>query len=88
MLPQRGVLVFNRVGGAKSAPFRGDLATNYAMRILGQQHAQDAVRAKLEAMRKASESKIVYSAGYKPPTPAAAGAAGVAPAPAAAPAKK
>lgn len=95
LLPQRGVLVFNRVAGAKSAPFKGDLATNYAMRLLAQQHAQAAVRTKLEALRKASESKITYSAGFKPPPPAAttpaaapaAPAAAPAPAPAAPPAK-
>jgi EpsD family peptidyl-prolyl cis-trans isomerase len=92
LLPQRGVLVFNRVAGAKSAPFRGDLATNYAMRLLGQQRAQGAVRTRLEAMRKAADSKIVYSADFKPPPPSAATVAPApgapAAAPAAAPAKK
>jgi EpsD family peptidyl-prolyl cis-trans isomerase len=92
VVPQRGVLVFNRVSGAKSAPFHGDLATNYAMRALSQQHAQDAVRKRLEALRKGSESKIVYSAGFKPPPPSAATAAPASGAPAAAapaaPAKK
>lgn len=83
LLPQRGVLVFNRVAGAKSVPFKGDLATNYAMRALSQQHAQGAVRTRLEAMRKGAESKIVYSAGFKPPPPSAAPAPATAPAAAA-----
>ncbi|HEY0435140.1 MAG TPA: hypothetical protein VGC92_00770, partial [Phenylobacterium sp.] len=93
VLPQRGVLVFNRIAGVKSVPFKGDMATNYAMRVLNQQHAQDVVRNKLQAMRKAAEAKIVYSPGFKPPAPTAAAgtanpAAAAAAPPAAAPAAK
>jgi EpsD family peptidyl-prolyl cis-trans isomerase len=74
ILPQRspGAVVFARVAGQKSQPFKGDLATNYAMRVLGQQKQSDVLRGKLEALRKASESKIVYSAGFKPPAAPAA----------------
>jgi EpsD family peptidyl-prolyl cis-trans isomerase len=88
ILPQRsnGAVVFARVAGQKSEPFRGDLATNYAMRILGQQKQSDVLRSKLEALRKASDSKIVYAAGYKPPTPPAKPAAPGAAPPAAPPA--
>jgi EpsD family peptidyl-prolyl cis-trans isomerase len=92
VLPQRGAFVFSRVAGVKSAPFRGDLATNYAMRVLTQQKQNDVVRKRLETMRKGAESKIVYSAGFKPPPPAKPAAGAAAPeapaAPAAAPATK
>ena len=96
VLPQRGAYVFSRVAGQKSQPFRGDMATNYAMRVLAQQKTGDVVRKRLEALRKGAESKIVYSAGFKPPPPAPAGAAApaaaapaaAAPAAPAAPAKK
>ena len=84
VLPQRGAFVFNRVAGQKSQPFRGDLATNYAMRVLAQQHQTDIVRKRLETLRKDAESKIVYSKGFAPP-PKPAAAPGT-PAPAAAPA--
>jgi EpsD family peptidyl-prolyl cis-trans isomerase len=80
VLPQRGAYVFSRVAGEKNRPFRGDMATNYAMRVLAQQKTGDVVRKKLEALRKGAEPKIVYSAGFKPPPPApgAAPAAGAA----------
>jgi EpsD family peptidyl-prolyl cis-trans isomerase len=89
VLSQRGgVVVFARKAGEKVEPFKGDLATNYAMRVLGQQKQGDVLRGKLEALRKASESKIVYSPGFKPPAqPAGPGAtppAGAAAPPAAA----
>ena len=88
VLPQRGAYVFSRVAGQKTEPFRGDLATNYAMRLLAQQKQSDVVRQNLQALRKAAEPKIVYAAGFKPPAPApAAGAAAPAAAPAAPPAK-
>jgi EpsD family peptidyl-prolyl cis-trans isomerase len=99
VIPQRGVFVFNRISGTRSVPFKGDLATNYALNALRQQRAQTSVGTQLQAMRKAADAKIVYSAGYKPPTPptppkpgaaapAAAGAAAPAPASATPPAKK
>jgi EpsD family peptidyl-prolyl cis-trans isomerase len=80
VLPQRGAYVFNRVASQKSQPFRGDLASNYALRILTQQRQQDVVRKHLEATRKAAESKITYAAGYKPPPPGAAPGAAAPPA--------
>jgi EpsD family peptidyl-prolyl cis-trans isomerase len=83
VLPQRGAFVFSRVAGQKNVPFRGDMATNYAMRVLAQQKTQDVVRKRLEAMRKAAEPKIVYSAGFKPPPAKAAAPAAGAAAPAA-----
>lgn len=76
VLPQRGAFVFNRIASQKSQPFRGDLANNFAMRLLGQQRAQETVGKRLSDLRKASEAKIVYSANYKPPPAVAKPAAG------------
>jgi EpsD family peptidyl-prolyl cis-trans isomerase len=85
VVPQRGVWVFSRVSGQKSAPLTGDLANNYALRFLTQQQAQTAIRTRLTALRKASDSKIVYAANYKPPaaSPAAQAASAAAAKPAA-----
>jgi peptidyl-prolyl cis-trans isomerase C len=87
VLPQRGAYVFSRVAGQKSEPFRGDLATNYAMRLLAQQKQGDVVRQRLQALRKAAEPKIVYAAGYAPPAPAKTGATAGSAAPATPPVK-
>jgi EpsD family peptidyl-prolyl cis-trans isomerase len=70
VVPQRGLYVFSRVTGEKSAPFQGDAAANYATRLLAQQQVQGVVSTRLQALRKAAEAKIVYSAAYKPLTPA------------------
>jgi EpsD family peptidyl-prolyl cis-trans isomerase len=71
VVPQNGGLVFNHVSETRSVPFRGDLTVNFAMNALRQQRARDAVRTKLETIRKDAEPKIVYAAGYKPPPPGA-----------------
>jgi peptidyl-prolyl cis-trans isomerase C len=84
VVPQRGAFVFNRIASTRTAPFKGDLATNYALNMLRQQRAGDAVRKNVEALRKAADPKIVYAAGYKPEAPAKAPPA----APAAAPPAK
>jgi hypothetical protein len=86
VVPQNGALVFNHVSETRSVPFRGDLTVNFAMNALRTQRARDAVRTRLETIRKDAESKIVYAPGYKPPpaaNPATSGA-GAASAPAAA----
>jgi peptidyl-prolyl cis-trans isomerase C len=92
VVPQRGAFVFNRIASMRTAPFKSDLATNYAMNLLRQQRGGDAVRKDVMALRKAAEPKIVYADGYKPDAPAkapaAAPAAAAAPAPAAAPPAK
>jgi EpsD family peptidyl-prolyl cis-trans isomerase len=71
VVPQNGALVFNRVSETRSVPFRGDLTVNFATNALRTQRARDAVRTRLETIRKDAESKIVYAAGYKPPPPTA-----------------
>lgn len=71
VVPQRGAFVFNRIASIRTVPFKGDLATKYAMSILRQQSGQEVVRKDIVALRKAKESKIVYAPGYKPVTPPA-----------------
>ena len=83
VIPQRGALVFNQIGASRSVPFRGDMATAYAMNAIRSQRAQELVAKKVEATRKAAEPKISYNAAFKPPAPKAAPAKG---APAGAPA--
>ena len=83
VIPQGGALVFNNISASRSVPFRGEVATAYAMNVLRQQRSAAAVTKDIEAMRKAAESKIVYSDAYKPPPPgkaAAPAAKGAAPA--------
>jgi EpsD family peptidyl-prolyl cis-trans isomerase len=80
VLPQRGAYVFSRVADQKSEPFRGDMATNYAMRVLGQQRQQDTVRKHFDTARKEAEAKIVYAPGFKPPPPTKGAPAAPAPA--------
>lgn len=69
VIPQGGALVFNNITGARPVPFRGEVATAYAMNLLRQQRAGQSVTKEITAMRKAAESKIVYSDAYKPPPP-------------------
>ena len=85
VVPQRGAYVFNRIASVRTVPFKGDLANNFAMNALRQQHGQEAIRNNIVALRKAAESKIVYAPGFKPDTPPPAKPAAAA-APAAAPA--
>ena len=83
VIPQGGALVFNNISASRTVPFRGEVATAYAMNVLRQQRAATSVTKDIEAMRKAAESKIVYSDAYKPPPPgkaAAPAAKGAAPA--------
>jgi peptidyl-prolyl cis-trans isomerase C len=83
--PQRGAVIFNRVALVRQLPFRGDPAVAYATNTLRNQRAQDAVRLRMETIRKDAEPKIVYNAAYKPaPAPAPAKPAAAAAAPAAA----
>ena len=90
VVPQQASLIFNQITGQRSTPFRGEMAAAYAMNILRSQASQETINKRLQTMRKAAESKIVYSAAYKPPAPAKPAAAKPAtpapPAPAAAPA--
>ncbi len=83
VIPQGGALVFNQVTSTRAVPFRGNLATNYAMNVLRQRKSQEVVGKQIEDMRKAAESKIVYNDAFKPPAPAKKAATPV-PAPAAA----
>ncbi|MDB5423436.1 MAG: hypothetical protein JWQ29_852 [Phenylobacterium sp.] len=83
VVPQNGALIFNRISSSKSVPFTGDAAVAYATNAVRTQRAQDAVRTRMETIRKEAESKIVYNAAFKPPPPAKAAAAPAAAAPAA-----
>lgn len=83
VIPQNGSLLFNQVATTRSVPFTGDMATAYAMNALRQQRAGESVSKQIEAMRKAAESKIVYSDGFKPPADKPAKAAAAKPAAAA-----
>lgn len=74
VIPQGGALVFNNISASRTVPFRGEVATAYAMNVIRQQRAAEAVTKDVEAMRKAAESKIVYADAYKPPPPGKAGA--------------
>ena len=89
VVPQGGVLLFNRITSTKPAPIHGDQAVNFAINAVRNQKAQEAVRTQMKAFRSAAEKSIVYNAAYKPPpTPATAAAAPAAGAtPAAPPAK-
>lgn len=95
VIPQNGSVLFNHIGAERSVPFRGDMATAYAMNVLRGQKAQALVTKKITDMRTALEPKITYNPAFKPPplpkkgaAPAAAPAA-AAPTPAlAAPATK
>jgi hypothetical protein len=69
VIPQNGALLFNVVSTSRPAPFRGDMAVGYAMNLLRTQRAQESVGKKIEAMRKAADSSIVYNPAYKPPPP-------------------
>lgn len=72
VVPQGGALIFNQVTGSRATPFRGDLATTYAMNILRNQRVQETVGKQVTDMRRAADSKITYNAAFKPePTPAA-----------------
>ena len=66
VVPQRGALIFNRISQAKTVPFRGDAAVTYAINVLRNQKTQEAVRTRMQLMRKEAEPKIVYNAAYKP----------------------
>lgn len=85
VVPQQGSLLFNQVTGQRSTPFRGDMATTYAMNLLRGQNSQAAIGKRLEALRKAAEPNVVYSDAYKPKKPAATPPAKAAPAAKAAP---
>ena len=85
VVPQQGSLLFNQITGERSTPFRGDMAVAYAVNQLRSQASQTTIGKRLEALRKAADSKIVYSEAYKPPKPKVAKPAAV---PAAAPAAK
>jgi EpsD family peptidyl-prolyl cis-trans isomerase len=80
VIPQNGSLLFNQVNGRRSVPFTGETARSYAMNALRNQNAQQKVTKDIEALRKASESKITYNPAYKPPPPKPAAKAGAAPA--------
>ena len=83
VIPQNGSLLFNQIGAQRVVPFRGDMATAYAMNALRGQRAQQMVTKKITDMRKAIEPKITYNPAFKPPPPAKAPAKGAAPAAAA-----
>jgi EpsD family peptidyl-prolyl cis-trans isomerase len=80
VFPQGGALIFSRIIGQRTEPFTGDLASGFAMRVLAQQAQREAVSKRLDALRKAADSKIVYAANYKPAPPSAAPAKGAKPA--------
>lgn len=87
VVPQQGSLLFNQITGERSTPFRGDMATAYAVNQLRSQTSQTTISKRLEALRKAADDKIVYSDAYTPSKPkAVAKPAAKAAAPAAAPA--
>ena len=68
VVPQQGSLIFNQITGQRATPFQGDMANAYATNVLRTTAAQTTFAKKIEAIRKAAESKIVYSDAYKPPT--------------------
>lgn len=67
VVPQQGSLIFNQITGQRATPFQGDMANAYATNVLRTTAAQTTFAKKIEAIRKAAESKIVYSDAYKPP---------------------
>jgi EpsD family peptidyl-prolyl cis-trans isomerase len=83
VIPQNGSLIFNRIASSKAVPFTGDAAVAYATNAIRGQRSQDAVRTRMQTIRKDAESKIVYNAAFKPPPPQAAKPAAAAAAPAA-----
>lgn len=80
VIPQGGALLFNQITASRATPFRGDMATAYAMNALRTQRAQESVGKQVEAMRKAAESKITYNPAFKPAPPAKPGAPAAKPA--------
>ncbi len=84
VVPQQGSLLFNQITGERSTPFRGDMATAYAVNQLRSQTSQTTISKRLEALRKAADDKIVYSDAYTPSKPKAVANAAAKPAPAAA----
>lgn len=84
VVPQQGSLLFNQITGERSTPFRGDMATAYAVNQLRSQTSQTTISKRLEALRKAADDKIVYSDAYTPSKPKAVAKAAAKPAPAAA----
>jgi EpsD family peptidyl-prolyl cis-trans isomerase len=82
VVPQQGSLIFNQVTGERSTPFRGEMATAYAVNLLRGQASQTTVGKKLENLRKSAESKVVYSDAYKPAKAPATKAAPATPTPA------
>jgi EpsD family peptidyl-prolyl cis-trans isomerase len=81
VVPQGGGYLFNKVVDSRPAPFEGDTAVTFAINVLRNQRAREAVARQLEVMRKSADKSIVYNEAYKP-QPAVKKAA--APAPAAA----
>jgi EpsD family peptidyl-prolyl cis-trans isomerase len=69
VLPRGQALLFNRIADARSAPFGGEPARNYAINTLRSERAQKAVVQQVEVLRKGAEQSITYSDAFKPPPP-------------------
>jgi hypothetical protein len=67
--PQGNVFEFNRIASKRDAPFRGQLATDFAEQELRRAQALDFVRTQIVGMRRAAEASIQYAKGYKPENP-------------------
>jgi EpsD family peptidyl-prolyl cis-trans isomerase len=61
--------VFNNIVQTRSAPFRGELAVQFATDQLRRAQAQDFVQTQIVGLRRAAESSITYAKGYKPDNP-------------------
>jgi EpsD family peptidyl-prolyl cis-trans isomerase len=61
--------VFNRITQTRDAPFRGELAVAYAKDALRKIQAEDFIRTQLLGIRRAAESTVTYSKGFKPDNP-------------------
>lgn len=79
VVPQRGAFLFNRIADVRSAPFGGDPAVAYALSVLRNQRAQEAVVRQMDVLRKGADKSIVYSEAFKPPAAARTPAAKAAP---------
>ncbi len=78
------VVLVNQVREARSEPFTGDRAREYAINFLRNQRIQDALRAEVESQQGKMSERVVYQPGWEPPANmaaqgAAAGAGAAAP---------
>ncbi len=65
IFPSPNVFEFDRIASKRAAPFRGELAKDFAIQQLRRDQAIDFVRTQIMGIRRAAESSITYAKGYK-----------------------